>query len=143
MNKEAELLKIIEETSGCFFHLSINAEGNWTLRIYITKVMFKGSLNEVFQQTIDEITQSRTITPTNSKLPKYQRKKYQYQSSNSLSKQSLDKEIITETKTAEHTGNYSSKLKFTKRKGFANVTDGMATLGRIGFENEFKQWLKQ
>lgn len=141
MNKEAELLNIIKETSGGHFHLAANSEGNWTLQIYKTKVMFKGSLNEVFQLTINELLESRTITPPFVKTPKPHRKKYQYQVSKSSLKQRQGKKKIAHPQTAERNGNYAMKLKFTNSKGFSNVCDGMAKLGRTAFENEYKQWL--
>lgn len=141
MDKEAELLNIIKETSGGHFHLAANSEGNWTLQIYRTKVMFKGSLNHVFQQIINELLESRTITPPYVKTPKPHRKKYQYQVSKALVKLSRDNEVLAKVKTREQKGNYAIKLKFTKSKGFSNVCDGMAALGRAEFQNEFKQWL--
>lgn len=141
MDKEAELLAIIKETSGGHFHLAANSEGNWTLQIYKTKVMFKGSLNEVFQLTINELLESRTITPPFVRTPKPHRKEYQYQVSKALLKQSQDKKKLVQPKAAERNGNYAMKLKFTKSKGFMNVCDGMAELGRTTFDNEFKKWL--
>ncbi|MWB92965.1 hypothetical protein GON26_01195 [Flavobacterium sp. GA093] len=141
MDKEAELLNVIKETSGGHFHLAANSEGNWTLQIFKTKVMFKGSLNEVFQLTINELIESRTLTPPFAKIPKPHRKKYQYQISKTLLKQSQDNKNLANPKTADRNGNYTMKLNFTKSKGFTNVCEGMAALGKTAFETEFKQWL--
>lgn len=141
MDKEAQLLQIIKETSGGHFHLAANNEGNWTLQIFRTKVMFKGSLNEVLQLTINELTESRTIAPPFSKSKKTIRKKYQYLVSQSLLKQSQDNAKLANQKTAAPKDSYTMKLKFTKSKGFSNVCEGMAELGRTGFQDEYKQWL--
>jgi len=141
MDKEAELLSIIKETSGGHFHLAANSEGNWTLQIFRTKVMFKGSLNEVFQLTINELTESRTIAPPFTKSKKTIRKKYQYLVSQSLLKNiSQDNPKLAKPKK-ESNGSYTMKLKFTKSRGFTNVCEGLAELGRLHFETEFKQWL--
>lgn len=141
MDKETELLNIIKETSGGHFHLAANSEGNWTLQIFRTKVMFKGSLNEVLQLTINELIESRTIAPPFVKSKKTIRKKYQYLVSQSLLKQSQDNAKITKSKTAAPKDSYTMKLKFTKIKGYSNVCEGMAQLGRQAFQEQYKQWL--
>lgn len=141
MDKETELLNIIKETSGGHFHLAANSEGNWTLQIYKTKIMFKGSLNNVFQHTINELLESRTLATPFVKTPKPHRKKYQYLISQSLLKQSQVNAKIALPKTAAPKDSYTMKLKFTKSKGYSNVCEGMAQLGRQAFQEEYKQWL--
>ncbi|WP_445458409.1 hypothetical protein [Flavobacterium sp. HNIBRBA15423] len=130
MEKVNQLHKICQETCNTLFKLSAEANSDyWTLYIYRSKTLFRGSFYEVIQLTIEEFLTYR-LDP-NPKDPRKLRRKYRYLKT---------EPTITEDKPSIVKSLYQEKLSFARQLGYNNIAEAIGLIGKHEFNKKYKNY---
>jgi|GEM_PF-3238111 len=150
MKKVDQLHSICQETTGTLFKLSVEANSKfWTLYIYRSKILFRGTFEIVIDCAINEFLHFRV--PPFEKCHKNYSKKFRYlkkpdgKNYNLKNPSPHDKVMTNKIDDAVKTASvkkdsYTQKLEFSVSLGYQNFTECFNALGKIEFENQFKKW---
>jgi len=143
MNEIVNKLHLIcQETTCTLFKLSIEANSsNWTLYIFKSKIMFKGSFEYVIQSAIDEfLTYRLDPLPLAHKnyVGKYRYLKLPSGNNYKLKNPSPNYKPSLKVSKPKNRDSYLLKLEFSKQLGFKNFTECFSSLGMNEFNDKFK-----
>lgn len=139
-----QLHKICQETTCTLFKLSIEANSNnWTLYIFKSRTMFKGSFEGVIKAAIDEFLTYRLDPMTlahKNYVGKYRYLKKPDGKNYNLKNPSPNYKVVLRVPKPKKKDSYSLKLEFSKQLGYKNFTEAYAGLGASEFNSQFRKF---
>lgn len=144
MNNVNKLHQVCQETTNSLFKLSVEANSpNWTLYIYYSQILFRGSFDEVVEDAINEFLDNRIEPLTDASknfVSKYRYLKKPNGSIHQLKKADQKGRTIFRTNSSSKKDAYTLKLEFANSLGYSNFTECFSNLGHHNFNNQFKAW---